>query len=464
MMRRTARIWCLLLLPAAAAAAGDGSRTAPPQGESNAASRGLELLLNKPFLPGDFDQETFDEVWRVWPDPLRSRARDATPDERRRMAYRRYGLVERPGDPRHRPLQYVVDDDGTWTMNCLACHQGTVEGQVVPGAPNTQFALATLTEETRAIKPWFGKSLSHMDLGSLFVPLGESVGTTNAVMFGVVLMHYRDADLNVYPNRPPPTGLVNHDHDAPAWWHYRRKQMLYADGFAPKSHRALMPFLMVKQNGPDKFREWEDDFRQIEAYLESLQPPRYSGHVDESLASEGKQIFEVTCARCHGTYGEGSQWPGKVVPIDEVGTDPVRLTGLSIAHRRNWGQSWFGFYGERELVEDPAGYVAPPLDGLWASPPYFHNGSVPTLWHVLHPDERPVVWRRTVGREDEYDHKQMGLVATELEEIPPDVRRPAARRHYFDTRLFGKSAAGHDFADVLDEGERQAVLEYLKTL
>ena len=209
------------------------------------------------------------------------------------------------------------------------------------------------------MKLWLGKSLSHMDVGSLFVPLGETVGTTNAVMFGVVLMHYRDAELNVYPNRPPPQGLVNHDHDAPAWWHYRKKDMLYADGFAPKSHRALMPFLMVKQNGPDKFREWEEDFRHIEAYLQSLWPPQYNGAVDQPLANDGKKVFNVTCARCHGTYGENSKWPGKVVPIDEVGTDSVRLTGLSTTHRRNWGRSWFGFYGAPRATGD--------LD-LWIDP------------------------------------------------------------------------------------------------
>jgi hypothetical protein len=38
------------------------------------------------------------------------------------------------------------------------------------------------------------------------------------------------------------------------------------------------------------------------------------------------------------------------------------------------------------------------------------------------------------------------------------------RRTYFDTRQPGKSAAGHDFPDVLTEAEKAAVLEYLKTL
>jgi hypothetical protein len=105
--------------------------------------------------------------------------------------------------------------------------------------------------------------------------------------------------------------------------------------------------------------------------------------------------------------------------------------------------------------------VAPPLDGVWATAPYLHNGSVPTLWHVLHPAERPVVWRRTPTG---YDDARVGLEVEELADLPPGRLLPAVRRTYFDTRQPGKSAAGHDFPDVLTEAEKAAVLEYLKTL
>jgi hypothetical protein len=105
--------------------------------------------------------------------------------------------------------------------------------------------------------------------------------------------------------------------------------------------------------------------------------------------------------------------------------------------------------------------VAPPLDGVWATAPYFHNGSVPTLWHVLHPAERPTVWRRTPTG---YDDSRVGLEVEELTELPPGRLRSSDRRTFFDTRKPGKSAAGHDFPDVLTEAEKAAVLEYLKTL
>ena len=71
--------------------------------------RGYQLLLEKAYLPPAFDTETFNKTWQNWGEPLRGQAALATEDERRLMAYRRYGLLERRGDPRHRPLQYVVD-------------------------------------------------------------------------------------------------------------------------------------------------------------------------------------------------------------------------------------------------------------------------------------------------------------------------------------------------------------------
>ncbi len=103
---------------------------------------------------------------------------------------------------------------------------------------------------------------------------------------------------------------------------------------------------------------------------------------------------------------------------------------------------------------------------MWASAPYFHNGSVPTLWHVLHPENRPPVWCRTpVG----YDTEKVGLEV----EIPSQKEfamavsegmRSAQRRQFFDTTKPGKSAGGHTYPEALNESERTAVLEYLKTL
>ncbi|MEM8945510.1 MAG: cytochrome c [Planctomycetota bacterium] len=429
-------------------------------------ARGLDLLLNRAYVPVAFDQQTFDDVWRSWEEPLRSQAEQADDAERRRLAYERYGLIERADDPQHRPMQYVVDADGNWSMNCFGCHQGTVAGQMIPGAPNAQFALETLTHDIRNAKLRLGKRMTDLDIGSMVMPLGTTVGTTNAVMFGVALMHYRDDDLNIRSDRFPPP-MTHHDHDAPAWWNTSRKQRLYSDNFAPRGHRGLMQFIASKENGPEKFRDWEDDFRHIEAYIDSLEPPEYPFEVNDSLAERGRLIFEQNCAECHGTYGENGSYPERIVPIDVVATDSVRLGSLTAKHRLSYETNWINEYGARgKVVAEPGGYLAPPLDGVWASAPYFHNGSVPTLWHVLRPTERPVVWVRT--HNDAYDRKLVGLACDASEDLPSRTTSAttsaAVRRRYFDTRKFGKSARGHDFAESLSDDACQAVLEYLKTL
>ncbi|MFM8579095.1 MAG: cytochrome c [Planctomycetaceae bacterium] len=428
---------------------------------------GWRLLRTGRFLPADFDQEVFDELHTVWEEPARSAATAADQTTRRRMAMDRYGLTPDPLDP-SRPLQYVVDADGRWTMSCLACHQGAVAGRVIPGLPNASYALETLTEDVRLVKLRQRKPLGHRDYGSLLLPLGTTVGTTNAVMFGVALMRHRDADLTIV-QRPPRFDLAHHDMDAPPWWHYSKKRSMYADGFAPKGHRMLMQFLLVRENGPDRFREWEDDFRHIERWIRDLRPPEWPWELNRSLAEQGRRVFVDHCAECHGggdATVDDDSYPARVVSIDDIGTDRTRFDSLSVDDRRALVESWFG-QGAEEDGEGTAtresatvGYVAPPLDGIWASAPYFHNGSVPTLWHVLHPESRPVVWTRS---QEEYDRARGGLAVEELLERPPGLP-PSQRRRYFDTRLPGKSAAGHVYPLAVPADKQDALLEYLKTL
>ena len=475
-VRRTVLVICAgACLSGAASPAAERSghvAESPVEGAAASTANGLELLLSRPYLPPDFDQQVFDELWTTWEEPARSRAEQAELPERRRMTMQRYGLTAHPEDP-SRSMQYVVDpSSGSWTMSCLACHQGQVDGRAIPGLPNSNYALETLTEEVRMVKVKQRKPFGHMDMGSLFLPLGTTDGTTNAVMFGVALMRHRAPDLSII-QRPPRFDLVHHDMDAPAWWHYKKRRSLYADGFAPKGHRILMQFLLVKENGPEKFHAWEDEFRDIERWIETLEAPRWPWPVEAAIAEKGRIVFQQHCADCHGTYDPSEParetYPDRIVDLAEVGTDRVRLDSLTAKERGDLSKSWFGHLGEDAAAmkdrESPAGYVAPPLDGVWATAPYLHNGSVPTLWHLLHPSSRPIVWKRTATG---YDQTRVGLEVEEMERMPAgkgqEKLSSAERRRHFDTSKPGKSAKGHDFPDVLNEEEKTAVLEYLKTL
>ena len=240
------------LAAAALAAAGE-----PPAGLSPAApsaERGYRFIAEKAYVPASFSQSTFDALWESWPEGLRARAAKASPEERRRMTYERYGLTPRAEGPAGKPLQYVVDARGLWTINCFACHGGEVAGRVVPGLPNARLALQDLADDVARVE-----ALKHKtpEVGGMMlsrVPLGETHGTTNAVMFSVALLAFRDADLNVVLPTSAPR-FVHHDLDAPPWWNVKKRKRLYLDGLVAKNHRSLMQFLLVPTNGPARLAE-----------------------------------------------------------------------------------------------------------------------------------------------------------------------------------------------------------------
>jgi len=425
-------------------------------GMSPAAKRGYNHLVSNVYLPHDFDESVLQELDKE----AVSAAFQDSPEglSKRLQTFARFGLAPRPED-NEKPLQYVSAKDGSYAMNCFACHGGNLFGTTFPGAPNTMYALESLTESVRRTKLKIGKPLAHMDVGSMFMPLGKTVGTSNAVMFGVALMNYRDAELNVYPNRAP-ADMTHHDMDAPPWWHFHRKHHIYIDGFAEKGHRGLMQFMLVRQNGPEQFRAWESDFNDVYTFLQELRPPKYPLPIDGMKAERGKVVFNANCASCHGTYGKEQEYPEVHVDIDDVKTDRVRFDALSPQHRRSYGESWFANMGKQTTLEEVEGYVAPPLDGVWASAPYLHNGSVPTLWHLLHPESRPKVWRRT---HISPDTQRVGFQIEEFDRVPNRLSAEE-RRRYFDTKGKGKSSSGHDYPAALRAEDRVDLLEYLKTL
>ena len=430
--------------------------------ELTPAARGYENLRTHAYLPPDLDDEVFNALWTVWSEPERGAAEGADPAERRKLTFSYYGLMSVPGEGGQptTPLGYIVDPQGNWSMNCLACHGGKVAGKVIPGLPNSHTALQTLSEDIRAVKIQQGKPLSHLDLGSIQMPLSTTNGTTNAVVFGIVLGAFRNPDMTVDLNKTLPK-LVHHDMDAPPFWNVRKKSSLYIDGFAPKTTRPLMQFILLPRVTPEQLTEWEPEFDQIRQWIESVDVPRYPYEINRELAQRGETAFNQHCARCHGTYGENGKYAQQTIPLSEVGTDPLRMQSLTPEHRNWMKQGWLSRFGQDHVEVDPEGYVAPPLDGIWASGPYFHNGSVPTLWHVLNSKQRPKIWKRS---DDGFDRERVGLEVEEFDRIPAAAKTPAQRRRYFETRLPGKSASGHLFPEKLTAEEKEAVLEYLKTL
>jgi hypothetical protein len=362
-------------------------------------------------------------------------------------------------------------------MNCLICHAGSVAGKTILGAPNTSMDFSSLYEDVAAtIRILHGKKPGEPPVppGLLFLANGRQLkdvefpegllsasrGNFNSFTFSVHFLSLRDRELNLR-NTPLDLKPLNHYLDPPPLWHAAKKKAFYTDGFTPKSVRSLMQFSLDPSFGGELFRSWEEDYREIYDWVHTIQSPAYQGATNSTRAAHGKKVYSRICAQCHGTPGRGGEYKNTIVPIDVVRTDRGRLDGLSSEFKKHFSNSWMGYYGTTNVAVRANGYVAPPLDGIWASAPYFHNGSLPTLYHVLFPDERPAVWK--VKDYDSYDHTRVGLAVEEYTRMS-DARTLAQKREYYDTTRLTMSNSGHRFADVLSKEERLSLLEYLKTL
>ncbi len=426
------------------------------------AQKGYELITTKPMGRAVMKVTDIDRLWTVWEPEEREQARAATPQQRRQMTFERYGWVKRVGDEQPGlPLGYTEDGNGMLAINCFSCHGGKVAGKTMPGAGNTHVDLTTIGTDL--------SKLAVLDAGGdpdkagmpLPFPVNYHKGFTNAVVIEV--MNYvrlnPQAMIKVALN---PGILKHHDMNPPAWWTTKRKARLYVDGFAPKTPRQNMPFAR-NMDQPDWEQKWqalEPDFVHIYQYIEELEAPKYPFEIDYQLAAAGQELFENTCAECHGTYGDNPDFRNVIVPVNEVGTDPVRLTAVPRSTREWANQRWMQYYGQQLIKLESKGYLAPPLDGVWASAPYFHNGAAPTLADVMNSAERPKVWKRT---EDGYDQVKVGLEVETFDSVPEGLSS-RIRRMYYDTSHVGNSNAGHTFPDVLSPDEKLAVIEYLKTL
>lgn len=274
-----------------------------------------------------------------------------------------------------------------------------------------------------------------------------------------------------------------------------------------------------------------------------------------------------SCASCHGVYSpryaaNPAYLPDPrlkgisavITPIETIRTDPARKDLMADERKRKaWNTSFLAYNDEHPnhgpFYDDPIssalrrvpraaydtgmgpvyspegpnawikpfGYVATPLYGAWASAPYFHNSSVPTLWGVLKPSDRPKVWKRiqtstnNLGTNagfdpsySSYDFDKLGWKVTALacgdrpandpfipcshematldvlfanvanivanynslayQSPPPISQKQINSRMIFNSHLYGLGNEGHDFTQSLTDSERHALIEYMKTL
>jgi hypothetical protein len=341
-------------------------------------------------------------------------------------------------------------------VDCLACHGGSIGGKSYVGLANSQVDYDLLFNDL------FRADGRRPPLVPFVISTAR--GTTNAGMMAVGLLSVRNSDLS-RRRFPLPLGANLPELDAPAWWTLKHKKTMYHDGRTPaESVRANMQFLLGEKT-LEEFKVLEPTFRDIQSYLLRLEPPRYPFLIDAIRAERGRATFDKTCARCHGTYGSSRSYPSKIIPLDVIRTDPARLLGVSDRSVAHYNSTWFGEL--HPVKTERFGYQAPPLDGVWATAPYLHNGSVPTLHALLESSTRPRRFLRPPSTDFEhYDQENVGWKARLVSEQElTSTRRSAYEAHFiYDTSRFGLGNGGHTFGDKLSESERRDVIEYLKTL
>jgi hypothetical protein len=235
------------------------------------------------------------------------------------------------------------------------------------------------------------------------------------------------------------------------------------------------------------------------------------GKIDRKKALQGKQLFAANCATCHNawpyTWTEPNKYGKRFIEVGlvqqkYVGTDPGqfqvlrpyaitgqlagylpppfqskeiipmgeaylfltdRISAKALSKLKLTEAEDAELHGYREFpLPRPAVavYKAAPRDGVWATPPFLHNGSVPNLYEMLIPAKERTK-KFYIGRE--FDPVKVGLDTS-----------GKSGNFLHDTSLPGNSNAGHSFENgprgngvigpLLTENQRWELVEYLKSI
>jgi hypothetical protein len=364
--------------------------------------------------------------------------------------------------------------------NCLQCHAQVFENRLIIGLGNTFIDFSNnqkLNPQTAAMAELLLKKGDprKYEAAAPFLKVVKAIGgqlytrvrgVNAADRLAALLVAHRDPNtfrwsdsaLLDVPDVVIPT-------DVPAWWLLKKKHAMFYNGFGRGDFgKFLMASNLLTVNDTSESREVDSHINDVLAYIYSLEPPKYPYPINKKLAKEGGTVFVRNCSKCHGNYGEhrsmpneDDDYPNLLIPESVIKTDSLLFTNnYQSPQFVNWfNNSWFARGDHPARLEPFNGYIAPPLDGIWITAPYLHNGSVPSLEGVLNSKARPKYWSRDFNI-PKYDYEQAGWKYSVVTAAGgPDV---------YNTTLPGYGNYGHDFGDKLSSRERTAVIEYLKTL
>lgn len=416
------------------------------------------MSLEAGFGIATFTAAQFNNVWKIWGSHLwRPDNFDLLVSERYGSGFKTgSNPYPKPGEDPNRtnggtgklPEMFTQLRDpktGKWTgrigITCHACHSGVVGNTLTHGGGSS---LADLNLFLRDMLP-----LGYLASFAVIANLNHTRGTNNASDINLAFIFPDEKLLTPSEFFGVLTSGTSAGMDTPAWWNMGHRPVKFADGVFPMDAPRVdmvfyTPFFGLFGGLLGKISEAGQDWMRangppLNTWIESLKAPVYPLAVNKTLAEQGAVLFHTldmwdptrknpiprpqgngSCAACHGAYSpkfvndptflvspELEGIASYIVPQNIIGTNPVRWQVNNESVQKAGAKNFFGYpttygtendcgpqnqkrlRGDREL-----GYLAPPLYGVWATAPYFHNGSVPNVWEVLKPADRKPIWRR----------------------------------------------------------------------
>lgn len=279
-------------------------------------------------------------------------------------------------------------------------------------------------------------------------------------------------------------GQVN----TPFNWDFDRQRLIFWDGVTNSMlERNLAQGVTLVTDFNEKTFETTVSVRKLKdvsGYASKARAPKWPveilGYVDMDAAVRGKSLFQIYCLGCHDPKANQTQTGTAEYNYIDVGTDNSYYKGqLELLDGKDLFTGIIAPFiskvkttaAKNEGITDLSSYevgrapvlwqtpkanapAAKPLYGVWATPPFLHNGSVPTIWDLLQPaSQRPKSFH--IGGYV-YDVQRLGYV--EDKTLP--------NGYDFNVSCLsgceGNDNRGHEFGVDLSEDHKRDLIEFLK--
>jgi len=405
------------------------------------------------------------------------------------------------------------------TISCAGCHSADLFGVKVLGMTNRfpkanevfrvgksalkktpTFLYKALFKPTKGDLQIFRDAKNALNYVEIKQPIAIGLDTSLAQV-GLSLARRADdeiASLTPRNARRPRKNPLDHtpaDSKPQYWWNLKYKTKWLSDGSIVSGNPVHTNFLWNEiGRGADleKLEDWminnKKIVRDLTSFVFSTKAPKYNdffpNELNIELAQKGEKLFLKNCSGCHGKYEKAwstdrelsykesletvKVWYHEQTIVKDVGTDPSRREGIK--HFQDDLNKLRISKTIGTVVEEQKGYIPPPLVGVWARWPYFHNNSVPTLYDVISPaSQRPVTYISVpaLDKEIDYDQERNGYPKKEM--VREEFRNN--REHFYNTKRTGMNNTGHTKM-LLDENgnelfnhqDKMALIEFLKSL